>query len=281
MNRIGLKSSLFKRTIFLLLILAIVVVCIFPIYWMVTSAFRTYANLTTDSPSLFPKPLSLQYIQTVLKYTPFFMYLKNSLVVCIGTVLINLIIGSMAAHSLARMRFRGKAILARGILLAYVFPKMVIIVPLFVVIAKLHILNTYIGLILTYVVFTFPFSVWMLTAYFKKIPKELEECAHIDGASNLRTYVQIVLPLSAPGLAASAIFTFVATWKEFLYAFLLLNAENRRTLTVGLYGFIGAEVMEWGETLAFSTLMVVPVIIFFLFVQRSFIQGLTAGAVKG
>jgi multiple sugar transport system permease protein len=142
-------------------------------------------------------------------------------------------------------------------------------------------LNTYSGLIVTYVVFTFPFCVWMLTAFFKKIPRELEECAHIDGASNFRTYLQIVLPLSTPGLAASAIFTIMATWKEFLYAYLLLNKAGRQTLTVGMYGFLGSEVLEWGELLAFNTLMIIPILIIFTILQRSFIQGLTAGAVKG
>ena len=273
------KKFYWQEALKLLLILAFVFVAIFPIYWMISSAFRTLSGLA--KPTLFPKPISIGYFRTILRFTPFFSFLKNSLIVGLGTVLLNLVVGSMAAHSLARMRFRGKVLLARGILLTYVFPKMVIIVPLFVTIVKLRMLNTYIGLIITYVVFTFPFSVWMLTAFFKKIPKELEECAHIDGASNFRTYVQIVLPLSTPGLAAAAIFTFLATWKEFLYAFLLLNKEGRRTLTVGMYGFIGSEVLEWGEMLAFNTLMVLPVIGFFLLLQSGFIQGRTAGAVKG
>ena len=276
-----MNRTIVKRGFSVFIVLIFVILCIFPIYWMVSSAFKSYSGLTSSDPNIIPREFSLDFFSTVINYTPFLKFLKNSLIVGIGTVLTNLLVGSMAAYSLSRLKFKGKRILARGILLTYVFPKMVIIIPLFVTIVKLRMLNTYTGLIITYVVFTFPFCVWMLTAFFNKIPRELEECASIDGATNFRIYFRIILPLSTPGLASAAIFTFLATWKEFLYAFLLLNSESKKTLTVGMYGFIGAEVMEWGDILAFNTLMIIPVIVFFLILQTSFIQGLTAGAVKG
>jgi len=248
---------------------------------MATSSVRTYADLMAVPPSLFPRELSGVFYQRALAYTPFLTFLKNSLIIGLGTVAINAIVGSMAAHSLARMKFRGKFLLSRGILITYIFPKIVMIVPIFVTIVRLGLYNTHLGLMLTYVVFTFPFCVWMLTAYFRTVPVVLEESARIDGASNFRAFTQITFPLAAPGVAAAAIFTFIHCWREFLYAFLILNAEGKKTLTVGMYGFIGADVFQWGEMLAMNTLMMIPVIIFFIILQKRFIQGLTAGAVKG
>lgn len=253
----------------------------FPIYWMVSCSVRTYVDLTTVPPHLFPQALSGEFYRRVLLHTPFLTFLKNSLIISLGTVAINAVVGSMAAHSLARLKFRGKFLLSRGILIAYVFPKIVMIVPIFVTIVRLGLYNTHLGLILTNVVFTFPFCVWMLTAYFETVPVVLEESARIDGASNLRTFTQITFPLAAPGVAAASIFAFISCWREFLYALLILNAEGKKTLTVGMYGFLGAEVFEWGEMLAMNSLMMIPVVVFFLILQRSFIQGLTAGAVKG
>ena len=253
----------------------------FPIYWMVSCSVRSYADLTAVPPHIFPQAFSGEFYRRVFAHTAFFTFLKNSLIISLGTVAINTVVGSMAAHSLARMKFKGKFLLSRGVLIVYVFPKIVMIVPIFVTIVWLGLYNTHLGLMLTYVVFTFPFCVWMLTAYFETVPVILEEAARIDGASNLRIFTQITFPLAAPGVAAASIFTFISCWREFLYAFLILNSEGKKTLTVGMYGFIGAEVFEWGEMLAMNTLMMIPVVIFFIILQKSFIQGLTAGAVKG
>ena len=141
--------------------------------------------------------------------------------------------------------------------------------------------NTYLGLILTYITFSFPFATWMLIAYFQTIPKELEEAGLIDGASNLQVFLKITLPLARPGLVSAAVFSFIQAWNEFLYALVILNSESRKTLSVGLYGLFGGEVMTWGDVLAMCTLMVIPTMIFFTLVQKHLVQGLTAGAVKG
>ena len=274
-------KSRIERIGYLFPLVLITLFSIFPVYWMVLCSIRSYPELTATPPHLFPVSFSGEFYRTVFLYTSFFTFLKNSCIVTLGTVAVNMVVSAMAAHSLARLRFKGKLLLSRGILFTYVLPKMVILIPIFVTLVRLGLANTYIGLILTYVVFTFPFCVWMLTAYFQTIPKELEECARIDGASNMRAFIQIILPLAAPGIGAVAIFTFISTWKEFLYAFIILNIEAKKTLTVGLYGLLGLEVVEWGESLAMSTLMVIPVLIFFFVFQKGFVRGLTAGAVKG
>lgn len=254
---------------------------VFPLYWMVVSSIRPAMELLMPDSGLIPSRLTLDSYKRVIFNSPFFRFLKNSLVVTICTLAITLTFSSMAAHSLARMDFRGKDLISRGILLAYVFPQIVMVVPLFVAIVKMGLANSYLGLIITYITCTFPFATWMLTAYFHTIPKELEEAALIDGASNFQVFFKITLPLARPGLVSAAVFTFIQAWNEFLYALVILNSESRKTLSVGLYGLIGGEIMTWGEVLSMCTLMVIPTMVFFVLVQKHLVEGLTAGAVKG
>jgi multiple sugar transport system permease protein len=254
---------------------------IFPIYWMFSSAVRPFSLLTSPKQPLIPSQVTFEAFAKLINQTSFFLYFTNTVRIALGTLILNIVLASMAAYSLSRLRFKGKKLVTRAILLAYVFPKMVIVVPLFVTMVNLRLINTYFGLILTYIVFSFPFCVWMLIAYFNKIPIDLEEAAIIDGASKLRVFIQIVIPLALPGLGAAAIFTFIHTWKEFLYAFLLLPQEAKKTMTVGIYGLMGSEVFDWGAMLAFNCLMIIPIVGFFVISQKSFISGLTAGSVKG
>lgn len=258
-----------------------IIIYVFPIYWMLSSAIRPFTLLTSPQQPLLPTQIDFGAFVKLMTQTGFVQYLANTIRISVGTLVLNILLASMAAYSLSRLKFKGKKLVKRAILMAYVFPKMILVVPLFVTIVNLRLINTYTGLIITYIVFSFPFCVWMLIAYFNKIPIDLEEAAIIDGASKLRVFGQIVIPLALPGLGAAAIFTFLHTWKEFLYAFLLLPQEAKKTMTVGIYGLMGSEVFDWGAMLAFNTLMIIPIIFFFIFSQRSFISGLTAGSVKG
>ncbi len=275
------RKNLIKDILTYAVLTVVALVCVFPFYWMVISSLRPAMELLMPDAGLIPSRLTLDSYRRVMFGSPFFRFLKNSLVVTFCTLAITLAIAAMAAHSLARMEFRGKDLISRGILLAYVFPQIVMVVPLFVAIVKMRLANTYLGLILTYITFSFPFATWMLIAYFQTIPKELEEAGLIDGASNLQVFLKITLPLARPGLVSAAVFSFIQAWNEFLYALVILNSESRKTLSVGLYGLFGGEVMTWGDVLAMCTLMVIPTMIFFTLVQKHLVQGLTAGAVKG
>lgn len=275
------KRARIKNTLTYLALGILSLFSVFPLYWVLLSSFRSPSNLLASNPSLLPQEIYWGFYQTVLEKTPFLRFFQNSVLVTLSTTGISVMLAAMAAHSLARLQFRGKRLLSRGVLLAYIFPQIVLVVPLFVGIVRLNLANTYTGLILTYVTFSFPFATWMLTAFFQTIPRELEEAALIDGASNLGVFLRIALPLARPGLVAAAVFTFLHAWNEFLYALVILNSDAKKTLSVGLYGFIGGETMNWGEVLAASTMIVLPSLLFFLLVQRHLVHGLTAGAIKG
>lgn len=253
----------------------------FPLYWALVSVLRPRSEIMEPNPTLIPRTISLDFFKSVFTFSPFLKFFKNSIIVTLSTTVITIAIASMAAHSLARLEFPGKKVISRGILLAYIFPQIVLVVPLFVGIVRLNLANTYFGLILTYITFSFPFATWMLTAFFQTIPKELEEAGLIDGATNFQVFFRITLPLARPGIVASAVFAFIGAWNEFLYALVILNAQECKTLSVGLYGLIGNEVMKWGDILAACIMMIIPILVFFAFVQRHLVHGLTAGAVKG
>ncbi len=238
---------------------------LFPLAWMLLSSLKTSAGIYRFPPSYLPDGLSFGFYEKVLSTTPFLNFVANSLIVGALATLIGVAFACMAGYSLARARFRGRTLILRAILLAYLFPQILIVIPLFTAISKLGLANTYSGLILAYITFSFPFSTWMLTAYFEKIPAERS----------------LVLPLAAPGVVTVTIFAFINAWNEFLYALVILGGGERRTLPVGLYNFVGGEFAQWGEMMAATAMTMVPSLILFLLVQKRLAGGLTAGAVRG
>lgn len=251
-----------------------------PLLWMIFSSLKPYEELYNFPPSFNLSTLGPHYYEKVLLSSPFPQFLANSLIVSVVSTLISVLFAAMAGWSLARARFRGQWLILNTVLLAYLFPQALIVLPLFTAIAKLGLANTYLGLILAYVTFTFPFSTWMLTAYFAKVPIEIEEAGRMDGASNLTIFRRLVLPLAAPGIVTVAIFSFINAWNEFLYGLVILGGGEKRTLPVGLYNFVGGEFAQWGEMMAATSLTMLPTLLLFLFIQRRLVGGLTAGAVK-
>ena len=254
---------------------------LFPLYWMVASSIRPYIIVYQTPPLLFSRELDFSAYKMVLTLTPFIKMFWNSLYVSVLTTIICTLFSAMAGHSLARMKFKGKKLITRGVLIAYIFPQILLVLPLYVLLVRFSLGNSHLGLILTYMTFSFPFCVWMLTAYFLTIPEDLEEAAYIDGASKFRVFTTIILPLSKPGLAAAAIFTFIHAWNEFLYALVFLNSDSKATLSVGIYRLMSGEIFDWQAILASSTMMVFPILIIYLFLQKYIVTGLTAGATKG
>ena len=260
---------------------AFAVFAVFPLYWTITSSLRARNELFASPPALHPFFFDVVFYDRVFVNTPFGTMFFNSMFISLATTLLTVIVSAMAGHSLARMRFRGKMLITRGVLIAYILPQILLLVPLFVVIVRMGLANTFTGLILTYMTFSLPFGIWMLTAYFKTIPIDLEEAALLDGASRFQVFTRIVIPLSKPGLAAVGIFTFIHAWNEFLYALVLLSSEKKATLAVGIYRLLGSEAVDWGAVLAATTMMVLPVLVVFMVFERHLVGGLTAGATKG
>ena len=254
---------------------------LFPLAWIVLSSLKTNADLYRFPPIYAPGSLSLGFYGKVLSTTPFLSFVANSVFVGLVATAIGVAFACMAGYALARARFRGRGLILRAILLAYLFPQILIVIPLFTAISKLGLANTYAGLVLAYVTFSFPFSTWMLTAYFEAVPVEIEEAGRMDGASNFTIFWRLVLPLAAPGVVTVAIFAFINAWNEFLYALVILGGGERRTLPVGLYNFIGGEFAQWGEMMAATALTMVPTLALFLLIQKRLAGGLTAGAVRG
>ncbi|HTO31506.1 MAG TPA: carbohydrate ABC transporter permease, partial [Pararhizobium sp.] len=208
-------------------------------------------------------------------------YFVNSLIVSIGSTSLALIFAIFAAYGFARFDFRGRAAALAFVLIGQLLPTAAVIVPLYIVLNYLGLINTYLGLILVYLILTLPLSVWMLTGYFRGIPKELEDAAIIDGASHLGVLFRISLPLVSPGIIAVALYSFVATWNEFVFALSFATEKEMKTLPIGLAEFSTEFDTDWGAVMAASFVMTLPIALIFLVMQRMFVSGLMSGATKG
>jgi N,N'-diacetylchitobiose transport system permease protein len=254
----------------------------FPVYWMIASAFKPDDELVRASPTWFPVHPTLSHFSDAIHRPFFWDGVKNSLIVVSVTVALSMVLAFLAAVALAKFRFGGRKGFIVLIIGIQMLPQAGLIIPLYVVLARYHQVNALSGVIVTYMTFVLPFSVWTLRGFLLGIPKELEEAAMVDGSSRLGSFFRILLPLVAPGLVATSIFAFITTWNEYIFARILLNDQSKQTATVWLSYFTGtSRNTDWGGLMAGSTLIAVPVIVFFLLVQRKIAFGLTAGAVRG
>jgi N,N'-diacetylchitobiose transport system permease protein len=262
--------------------LAVLAVIAFPVYWMVSTAFKPDDQIVSLTPTWFSLEPTLQHFRDAMSRPFFWQTIRNSLIVVSVTVALSLVLAFFAAVALAKFRFAGRKLFIVLMIGIQMLPAAGLIIPLYVVLARYQQVNVLSGVIITYMTFVLPFSVWMLRGFLLGIPKELEEAAMVDGSSRLGAFVRILLPLVAPGLVATSIFAFITAWNEFIFAYVLLSDQSKQTVTVWLSYFLGtSRHVDWGALMAGSTLIAIPVVIFFLLVQRKIAFGLTAGAVKG
>jgi N,N'-diacetylchitobiose transport system permease protein len=207
--------------------------------------------------------------------------LRNSSLVALGVVFVNLVFGTLASYTFARQRFRGKQAAFGFILASRLLPTMAVAIPIYEILRQLGLLDSKLGLTVIYSAFTLPFTIWVLTLYFRSLPPEMEEAARVDGCTRFGAFRRILLPLIAPGLVATSIFAFIQAWNEYVLAYVLLSSPEKQTLTVWLASFTTVRGTDWGPLMAAATLTALPVVVFFLIVQRRVAFGLTAGAVKG
>jgi N,N'-diacetylchitobiose transport system permease protein len=262
--------------------LAVFVVMVFPVFWMISTAFKSNDQIVSLNPTWLPLHPTLSHFRAAIDKPFFWEDVKNSLIVVLVTVAISVVLAFLAAIALARYGFAGRKLFVVLVIGIQMLPQAGLIIPLYVVLARYHQVNALSGLIVTYMTFVLPFCVWTLRGFLLGIPKELEESAMVDGSTRLGVFVKILLPLMGPGLVATSVFAFVTTWNEYIFARVLLNDQSKQTVTVWLSYFLGSSRhTDWGALMAASTLTAIPVVVFFLLVQRKIAFGLTAGAVKG
>jgi ABC-type glycerol-3-phosphate transport system permease component len=253
---------------------------IVPLLWAVVSSF-TPESLLFARQGIAPDVLVLDNYRALFGGRDFWTPIRNSIVVAAATTTISVALGAMCAYAIARLRFRGKALVLAFVLAVSMFPQIAIVSPLYVLLRTLGLLNTYPGLVLPYLTFAMPLAVWLLVGYFRQLPAELEEAAMVDGASRFRAFREVIVPLALPGIAATAILTFVYSWNEFLFALSFTLGPERQTVPVAIALFRGQYQVPWGQVLAAAIVATAPVSFLVLAFQRRIVQGLTAGAVKG
>jgi multiple sugar transport system permease protein len=260
--------------LFLLLVLV-------PFWWIASMSFKTYEQVQFATSIYVPRPFTWENYTGLWTETRFPRWLWNSVLTALVVTATTTVIASLAGYAVARLRFPGRETVASLILILYLVPPALLFVPLYRVLAELGTTDHLSALFLSYPTFTVPFCTWLLIGFFKALPDELEEAALIDGASRVTAFVRVLLPLAAPGLVASAIFAFTLSWNEFLYALVFIQNEQTLTVPVGLNLLIYGDVFHWGQLMAASVIVTVPVIALYVFIHRWMAEGLVAGAVKG
>jgi len=251
-----------------------------PLIWSITTALKPKKEIMT-SLSLLPKHPTLAHFSFVLRSTEFPTWMRNSLMIAVGTTLLALVVGSLGGYAMSRWRFWGRTVYGNTLLIVQMFPGVMLGIPLYILLTQYHLIDTLWSLLVTYLTFALAFSIWMLKGYFDGIPREIEEAALIDGANRLQVLWQIVLRLAGPGLVTVAVFTFLLAWNEFFFAYIFILSSDNYTLSLGLFTFITQWTAEWGRIMAASVLTCIPALFFFFLVQRALTRGLIAGAMKG
>ena len=260
-------------------VVVLLVLTLFPFYWMLSTAVDT--SPLSRGASLLPSGLTLEHFEHVLVDAGFLRYVRVSLVVALGTVVLSGAVALLAAVAVARFRFRLRTQVLVMVLMVQMVPLEALVIPLFLQARTLGMLNSLLGLTIVYVGFSLAFAIWNLRGFVAAVPRELEEAAYMDGASWWRMFRSILLPLVAPGLVATSVFSFITAWNEFIFALTFMQDSSKYTVGVGLRTFFTQNTADWGSVMAASTIIALPVVLFFVLVQRNLAKGITAGAVKG
>ena len=295
MNTLGVL----RQVVAYLVLLVVTFLICFPLIWALSTSFKAPQDVMATPPRLLPPQATLenyrnlvtgkqQYFRADQTYVPttaapqhFMSWFGNSVVVSLGSTAISILISTLAAYSVTRFRYWGRRIVPYFSLLGYMVPSIILVFPLFLVMTELRLTNSLWSLTFGYVSITLPFCMWLLWAFFRSIPIELEEAAMMDGASRLRVFVDIVLPSAAPGIIAAAIFSLIVSWNDFLFARVFINSIENLPLTVGVMHFFEGTHVDWGLMMASAVLMTLPMAILFMLMQRHLVAGFGAGAVKG
>ncbi len=263
------------------LVVAVMIPILFPLYWLAVSALQTPANIISIPPRLIPRQLSLYYVRIVFGQLGMGRFLFNSIYLSLITMALTATLAALAAYSHTVYSYRGRETASKLVLFVYMFPQILVVIPLYILLTRVGLINSHQGLILAMMAFELPVAIWVLQAYFETIPRDLLDAATIDGLSKLRALWYVYVPVSLPGLAASAVMTFIGVWNNYLLPNTFLISEKLRTLPVVIADYNAREGSHTGEVLAASLIVAIPSFLFALFAQRYLVGGLTAGATKG
>jgi len=292
MTRHGIGSAMTPRTIgskslrlvgLYVPIAFVLLLVLFPFYWMLVTSFKPNNELSNlDINPFYPHSPTLMHYMRLLTQTKYLLWFKNTVIVAVTSTALSMVISILAGYALARLRFRGNSFVSGSIFIVYLVPTTLLFIPMAQVVQRLGLLNNPVALIVVYPTFLVPFCTWLLIGYFQTIPRELDECAMVDGATRFQALWRIVLPTAIPGVITAGIFAFTLSWNEFIYALVLVSSDNSRTLVVGVITqLVRGDLLPWGMLMAGSLLGSIPVAILYSFFVEQYVAGLTAGAVKG
>ena len=271
----------FMTTLIVLTIAIITFVELYPFYWIIITSFKTNLQFQQFRSVFWPDPWTLEHYDWVLNKSPWLLWLRNTMTVAVISMVLSLLVSSFGAYALVRLRWKGAGFLSTTILITYLMPGIMLVLPLYQLFSNLGLINTLGALVVSYPTFLMPLACWLLMGYYRSIPEELEEAAQIDGCNKFQAFYRVVLPLVLPALMAVALFAVTGAWNEFLFAFVFTQSNSATTLPVGMGRWIVGDVFAWGPIMASSVMMSIPVVAFYAGAQRFLVEGLTAGSVKG
>lgn len=276
-----MKRSLSKTIVTYAFVILLCMIVFLPLYWILINSFKVTPELTSPRPTLFPRSFTLEHYRNLFTQVNFMRYLGNSLWVAVASTVVTVILGALGGYSLFRCKYPGRKAISSNLLLVYVFPRILLVIPLFVIFARIGLIDTLTALIILNVTTNAPLSVWTLRAFFTAVPLELEDAALVDGANRLQVLFRVFFPVVAPGIGSLALSSFLLSWTEYLYASTFIMSTELKTIPVGMSLFLDQYFIDWGMLMASSVVVAIPPVILFAFIGRYYVKGLSAGAVKG
>ena len=280
MNKITLRRKVLGASGYYIVLIAFALIVLVPVLWMISTSLKTEAETIVIPPTWIPNTITFDAYVRIWRDYPFLIYFRNSLIIVLGSMILSTAVSSFAGYGVTRFKFKGRRAFMTFTLMTQMFPSIMLLIPYYKVLSVYGIKDTYVGMILVYVSFTIPFCSWMMAGFFRTIPLELDEAATIDGCNHFRTFTRIILPLTLPGIASTSIYSFITGWNEYMFAQVLITNPALKTVPIGIAELNGYYKIMWNDMMAASLISTIPLVLLFLFLQRSFISSLTAGAVK-
>jgi len=282
MKRRTISRSLLRKIIFTIVAVVLTCIIVFPLIWMFFASFKPPTEEIRVPPTIVPREPTLWNYSKLLSFTAFFRYFLNSMTLSLATAIVAIGISLLGVYSISRFKPRFGGLLFFAMILIYMLPEVLIVIPYTKMVLAVGMGNNLVSLAIVYISITTPFAIWMLRSYIETIPIELEQAAMVDGATRFGAFRRIIVPAAAPGIAAALSFTFILAWNEYIYSLVLIQTDRRRTITLGIAALLGERAMySWGILCAAAVLAVVPILIIFVFIQKHLVAGFTAGALKG